>query len=373
MSFIICNATFDKIKRPANSVSRFVIRDRQIGGFYAVVGVKRISFRLAYSHQGKRIDANLGWTPVIDADLARKRALSLLAGYEPPQSKHLIEAKNVWHQPETEVYESLAELVTRYVASRNLSPKTIHDMQSSISRGLNAYWHQSSARVTQEVFERVYREFLVAGKETTARNLARYVRAVYRWAELPDPTEKLTKKTGHSANKVVARDRRIEAHQLDIFKRIMPTLTPNQQLTIMTALVTGMRKGELQSITANSLDHANKSIKLFKTKNGKAHQIPLPEALWLELIEASKGVLPNSPILNVGDHLPKVFTKLIPLSWHDCRRTCASMMAANGEPEALIKTILNHVDKRNVTQAHYLRFDLEKQREALSKLMNQMF
>jgi hypothetical protein len=49
------------------------------------------------------------------------------------------------------------------------------------------------------------------------------------------------------------------------------------------------------------------------------------------------------------------------------------MMAANGEPEALIKTILNHVDTRNVTQTHYLRFDLEKQREALSKLMNQMF
>jgi hypothetical protein len=45
-------------------------------------------------------------------------------------------------------------------------------------------------------------------------------------------------------------------------------------------------------------------------------------------------------------------------------------MASLGEPEALIKTVLNHLDKKNVTQAHYLRFDIEQQRAAMQKVYN---
>jgi integrase len=365
----ISNTALENISRPTTGKERFIIRDRTIGGFYCIVGMKRISFRLAYSAQNKRHDVNLGRTPVIDADLARKRALSLLAGFQLPQPVHLLEAEALWQTPEDEATgETLRQLVARYVASRKLSPKTIHDMQSSISRALNTYLHQSSARVTQEVFEQVYREFLMAGKETTARNLARYVRAVYRWAELPDPTAKLTQKTGHSANKVEARDRRIEAHQMQTFKSVMTQLTSDQQLAIMTALTTGMRKSELQSVTPLSLCHQTQSIKLARTKNGKAHVIPLPPPLWGQLVSEGSKKKSSQPILSIGDHLPKAFTRVISLSWHDCRRSCASTMASLSEPEALIKTVLNHLDKKNVTQSHYLRFDLEQQRAALQKV-----
>lgn len=148
----------------------------------------------------------------------------------------------------------------------------------------------------------------------------------------------------------------------------MPILPKSQQLAIMTALVTGLRKSELQSITPSSFCHQTKSIKLTKTKNGKPHQLPLPEGLWLLLLDEARQKSLNEPILPIGDHLPKAFTRVIPLSWHDCRRTCASTLAANGVSEALIKTILNHSDRGNVTQAHYLRFDIEKQRGVLTSL-----
>jgi integrase len=370
-NIIISNATLENISRPTTGKERFIIRDRQIGGFYAIVGMKRTSFRLAYSAQNKRHDVNLGHEPIVDASLARKRALSLLAGFEFPPSPHLLEAQTLWQTPEddnTATGETLRQLLTRYHASKQLADATKKGMIKSFNQGLSDWLDKPALKLTPTEFETIYRGMLERGIESSARMMARYTRAVFRWAEMADPTAKLTQKTGHSANKVEARDRRIESHQLADFKRIMPKLTDDQQLAIMTALVTGMRKSELQSVTPLSLCHQTQSIKLARTKNGKAHVIPLPPDLWGQLVSEGSKKKPNQPILSVGFHLPKQFTRLIALSWHDCRRTCASTMASLGEPEALIKTVLNHLDKKNVTQAHYLRFDLEQQRAALQKV-----
>jgi integrase len=373
-NIIISNTALENIQRPTTGKKRFVIRDRTVGGFYCIVGMKRISFRLAYSAQGKRHDVNLGRTPLIDADLARKRALSLLAGFELPQSPHLLEAQTLWQTPEddgTVTYETLRQLLARYHVSKQLADATKKGMIKSFNQGLSDWLDKPALKLTPTEFETIYRGMLERGIESSARMMARYTRAVFRWAELADPTAKLTQKTGHSANKVEARDRRIEAHQMQTFKSIMPQLTSDQQLTIMVALTTGMRKSELQSVTSLSLCHQTQSIKLARTKNGKSHTVPLPHQLWKQLVSEGSKKKSNEPLLSIGDHLPKVFTRVIPLSWHDCRRSCASTMASLGEPEALIKTVLNHLDKKNVTQAHYLRFDLEQQRAALQKVYDQ--
>ncbi|HQR96697.1 MAG TPA: hypothetical protein PLF09_08895 [Thiotrichales bacterium] len=268
-NIIISNTALENISRPTTGKERFIIRDRTIGGFYCIVGMKRISFRLAYSAQNKRHDVNLGRTPIVDADLARKRALSLLAGFQLPQPVHLLEAEALWQTPEDEATgETLRQLVTRYTTSRQLADKTRSDMMGQIERNLAQWLNQPATALTADRFESVYRDLLERDKASSARLLARYARAVFRWAELPDPTAKLTQKTGHSANKVEARDRRIEAHQMQTFKSVMTQLTSDQQLAIMTALVTGMRKSELQSVTPLSLCHQTQSIKLARTKNG---------------------------------------------------------------------------------------------------------
>jgi integrase len=360
----ITDQLLDRVKQPKSSHQRTIIRDTLLSGFQVVVSSRSIVFRYQCSSKGHRITRTLGRYPVITSKAAREMVFN-------GDDRGLFQSPKL-SSSSVESLESIAELLKRYTKDKQLSEATIKSMHKSYMQGLSDWLDKYATSLTAQAFESVYRSMLDRGIESSARMLARYVRAVYRWAELPDPTEKLTKNTGHSANKIVARDRRIESHQLPLFKTVMSQLTDGQRLAIMTALVTGMRKSELQSITANSLDHANKSIKLPKTKNGKSHQIPLPESLWLSLVAVSNEMQPDSWLLSVGDHLPKAFTRLIPLSWHDCRRTCASMMAANGEPEALIKTILNHVDKRNVTQAHYLRFDLEKQREALGEIIKKL-
>lgn len=353
----ISDNLIERTKQPNCSKDRIVLRDSTISGFQVVISSKSIAFRLQRVLNGKRISHIFGHYPLIRTHEARELAIKSHLSNE--VSLRVVQKKST---------ESVQDLLARYTSSKQLAPATIKSMHKSFKQGLSDWLGKSSTNLTASAFESVYRSMLNRGVASSARMLARYVRAVYRWAELPDPTEKLTQKTGVSANKVAAKDRRIEPHQLEAFKQVMPTLAANQQLAIMAALVTGMRKSELQSLTAINLDHSTHSIKLAKTKNGKAHQIPLPNKLWEQLVSVAANKPKDASLLEIGDKLPKAFTRVIPLSWHDCRRTCASTLAANGVSEALIKTILNHSDRGNVTQAHYLRFDIEKQRGVLTSL-----
>lgn len=360
---VITDNLIMRLKQPKTSLGRFIVRDSNLIGFVVLVSSKRITFAL----QKGRKHQTIGVHPLITADRARTIALDLMRGQPTATAQKPILIEPL-PSDSTTTGETLRQLVTRYTESRKLTETTKRDMKSQIERGLFDYMDRPADALTADMFEGVYREILEQGKETKARILGRYVRAVYRWAELSDPTTKLYQRTGESLGKVTPKDRRLEPHQLPDFKRIMPQLTDEQQLSIMTALVTGMRKSELQSVSYSSLCHQTQSIKLAKTKNGKAHSLPIPEKLWRQLVEGSNGKPSDAPLLAITDKLPKAFTKSIPLSWHDCRRSTASTLHALGHSEGLIKSVLNHSTAGNVTQAHYLRFDREQIRQALSML-----
>lgn len=359
------NTLLNSIKQPTQHAKRFRVYDSLVSGLFALVATKSICFYVTVRQDGKRKAVNIGRFPIVSVEAARLRAIELITG-----NQHKSTSFELLNEAGAASGETLSELLDRYITSKQLSDATKHSMDSVIKRGLGDYLSRDASALTADSFESIYRDLLNDGKEPTARILARYTRAVYRWAQLSDPCERLTQKTGHSLYKVEAKDRRIEPHQMELFRRVMPTLTNEQQLSIMIALCTGLRKSELQSITLSSLDHATQSIKLARTKNGKPHSVPLPESLWRQLIEGSKGKPTDEPLLNIGSHLPKAFTRVIPLSWHDCRRTAASTLISLGEPESLVKSLLNHTDSKNVTATHYLRFDREQIRQSVDKLLN---
>lgn len=351
-----------EIKQPIEHAKRFTICDSLLRNFYVVIGSRSIAFYCRIITSNKRKSVNLGRYPITGTNEARLKAIALLTGQQQP-NKPLNESLETI----TTSSETLSELLARYHSSRKLAEATKKSMVATFRQGLSDWLDKPATNLTPKRFEVIYRRLFMDGRESSARMLGRYTRAIYRWNGLIDPTSGLYKNTGESMGKVVARDRRIEQHQLADFKRVMPQLTEQQQLSIMVALCSGMRKSELQSVTPSSLDHATKSIKLAKTKNGKPHQIPIPHELWQQLIEASKEKAADSPILTIGDKLPRMLTDKIPLSWHDCRRTCASTLIMLNESESLVKALLNH-SGGSVTQVHYLRFDREQIRKAVEKL-----
>lgn len=73
-------------------------------------------------------------------------------------------------------------------------------------------------------------------------------------------------------------------------------------------------------------------------------------------------------MLDVTERLPRSLIDVIPLSWHDLRRTTASTLASLGANEYVIKRVLNHTNKQDVTATHYARIDEAVIRQWLSKL-----
>jgi len=109
---------------------------------------------------------------------------------------------------------------------------------------------------------------------------------------------------------------------------------------VITALETGMRKGELQSLQWNDIDLDQRTIKLVKTKNNQSRILPVSDTL--------KPVLETLYLQRIGSH---VFTKpngkpygnwrkafdtavkqtgIEDFSFHDLRHTFASYMVMYG-------------------------------------------
>ncbi len=359
----ISDELLSSIKQPKNSNKRITLHDSLINGFYAVVSVQSISFYLSHQVDGKRKSVKLGRYPNMTTDTARTLALQTIC-----QPKHQM-TLSIEPQPAAASSETVKDALIRYANSRTLSPLTVRDLTVRTPQLLGEKLSSvSTSELSADLFESRYRELIKESKESSAKLMARYIGVLFNFLELPSPIQGLKRKTGLAPTAVSVKDRRIEPHQLPDFKRIMPMLTSDQQLSILVALVCGFRKSELQSVTLSSLCYQTQSIRLAKTKNGKSHTIPLPEKLWRQLVEGSNGKPSDAPLLHIGSQLPKAFTRVIELSWHDLRRTCASTLMTLGQSEAMIKSVLNHSTSGNVTQAHYLRFDREEIRQALSML-----
>lgn len=63
-------------------------------------------------------------------------------------------------------------------------------------------------------------------------------------------------------------------------ERLLQACEPALYPIVLTAIHTGMRKGELLGLTWEAVDLTHGFIRLKQTKNGKARALPLNETLW---------------------------------------------------------------------------------------------
>lgn len=364
-----------QVKQPKTSSNRFMIRDSLVAGFFVTVSSRSISYGLTVNEQGKRKALSLGKYPHLSVIKARQAALELQTSNDIIATiTHRKTSLKQQQQTTTNLRghitsdETLAELIARYGNIRQLKPRTLSDIHSLCKRYLPSYLDNPAHQLTPSIYQPIYLDLVARGVVTSSKQLSRYLSAIYTWAELPNPIGDLSKKTGNSIYSGNARDRRLESYQLNDFKRIMTKLTHSQQLVIVTALVTGLRKNELAQISPESLHKATQSIIVSQTKNGKVHRLPLPERLYERLEKQSLLVTNQQPMLAVTERLPRSLIDVIPLSWHDLRRTTASTLASLGANEYVIKRVLNHTNKQDVTATHYARIDETVIRQWLSKL-----
>lgn len=134
--------------------------------------------------------------------------------------------------------------------------------------------------------------------------------------------------------------------------RLLQACDDSLRPIVLTALHTGMRKGELLGLTWDLVDMTHGFIRLKQTKNGKARALPLNETLW-SLFSG----------LRTRQDVPWVFHDAAGHRWndirhpfdgacesagltdfhfHDLRHTFASWLMMRGVPLATVSNLLGH-------------------------------
>ena len=134
--------------------------------------------------------------------------------------------------------------------------------------------------------------------------------------------------------------------------RLLQASNDSLRPIVVTALHTGMRKGELLSLTWDLVDMTHGFIRLKQTKNGKARALPFNETLW-SLFSALR-TRPDVPWVfhDAAGHrwndirhpfeAACTVAGLTDFHFHDLRHTFASWLMMRGVPLATVSNLLGH-------------------------------
>lgn len=166
----------------------------------------------------------------------------------------------------------------------------------------------------------------------------------------------------------------------------LPNCSPELTALIEAAIQTGMRQGELLSLTWGQVDLGNRTLDFEPTKRGRKRLVPIAEPLYYTLVrlrdvQARSGRLsPANRVFlrpdgtpwskwTVETHFAKALAEAgitTPLVWHDVRHTTASRMKRGGVHETEIQRLLGH--KTAAMTDRYITVEVEQLRAAVAVL-----
>jgi integrase len=135
-------------------------------------------------------------------------------------------------------------------------------------------------------------------------------------------------------------------------ERLLQACDASLRPIVLTALHTGMRKGELLGLTWDLVDMTHGFIRLKQTKNGKARALPFNETLWslfsgLRMRQDVPWVF-HDAAGNRWNDIRHPFdgacegAGLTDFHFHDLRHTFASWLMMRGVPLATVSNLLGH-------------------------------
>lgn len=258
----------------------------------------------------------------------------------------------------------LAELCTIYMIRYSMEYKRSwrHDKQRMIY--LEPLKDKDLTEVTREDVELLHKSIGKRGK-TTANKVVEQLRHMYNmaidWEYLPvdfkNPVRKIKKYPTYPSREFVTQE------QMPRLLQVVNEYPDRQAANVVKiALLTGMRFSEILNLKWEDVNLESGFLLLNgdKTKNGRAHYLPMPESL-IKLFKSIRQVR-NNPYVFPGRfegsrryHVDAEWRKIrilagIPkVRFHDLRRTVGSWLIEQTGSLALVGTVLNQ------TNAHVTR------------------
>lgn len=271
---------------------------------------------------------------------------------------------------------TVGEAIDRYINNELIhKPKLLTDQTHQLKCWKQLLGELSMADLTvqaiTEAKEKLMRKEIFPGKKRSNATIVRYMAAfqtmlsvaVYDWGWIEDnPMKKVSKPkepAGRirflSDDKVDSDGHVIEGERTRLLKVCRESSNSYLYLTVVLALSTGMRKGEILNLKWSDVDFENERITLHQTKNGCIRVLPLVSKAHDVLAAHAKIRRLSSSLVFPSKHNPlkpmdirKAWCSALKaahitgFTFHDLRHSAASYLAMNGASMLDIAEILGH-------------------------------
>ena len=344
--------------------------DPALAGLYLVIqpsGAK--SWALRYRFGGKPAKLTLGRWPAMGLAEARAAASEALdkieRGQNPAVEKKATKAARIEAQlSERDKIKTLIGQFDKRHLSRLKSGRTV---RRELDRFVVAAWGERDIHdITRRDVIDLLDGIADSGRVVTANRIRSYLNKFLNWAVERDILP-LSPATGvKPVAKEASRDRVLSDDEIRWFWQACEAEGFPWGPLGKVLLLTGQRLNEVAQITEGEIRGDLWHLSAGRTKNGRAHDVPLSDAVQavlgaVERIEGKPGFIftttgttPVSGFFKARAHLAEAMERLaaqergeaveIPRwTFHDLRRTAATGMARLGIPVRVTEATLNHV------------------------------
>ncbi|KGJ04990.1 Site-specific recombinase XerD [Paracoccus halophilus] len=357
-------ATVDKMQ-PTDK--RQEVPDSLCTGLYLVVQpTGKKGWQVRYRHGGTHRRMSLGAYPVLSLADARQRARDTLAaaseGRDPAEEVRAAKAP----KPQDD-RDKIRVLIGQYHKRHLSSLKSGHLVRRELDRFVVAEWgdrdiHDIARRDVIDLLDGI----ADSGRVVTANRVRAYLNKFLNWCVERDIIP-MSPATGvKPAAKEASRDRVLTDDEIRWFWNACDAEGFPWGPLGKVLLLTGQRLNEAAQITDNEIRGDLWHLSADRTKNGRAHDVPLSVAVRDVLagvdriagkpgyIFTTTGTTPVSGFYKARATLAEAMEKAasedrgesveIPRwTFHDLRRTAATGMARLGIPVRVTEAVLNHV------------------------------
>ena len=330
------------------------------------------SFVLSYRARGIARRLTIGRYGVWSVTAARNQAKVLKrrvdVGEDPLEAKRGATERGM-------SFGELAELyLTRHAVTFKDGGKVT---RRRIESNLKPWYQRRATDITRADVRR-----LLESKATTAPVMANRLRAlvsqVYRWGMKRELVKENPASGVEPFVKETARERVLTPEEIQRFWTRLDTaaIQPSMKAALRFVLVSGQRVGECCAVEWSELSDGGTwwTIPPHKSKNGKAHRVPLSK-LALEILDSQtprdegaifrgtrsgRAVAPDMVSTALHANLDSLGVQHFTV--YDLRRTAATMMASIGIDTLVVSAILNHTPA-GITERVYQRYSRDPEKK----------
>lgn len=350
--------------------NRLEIPDPSLAGLYLIVqpsGAK--SWALRYRYAGKPKKLTLGKWPIMGVAAARAAASEAIEaverGKDPGAAKQKAKAERI--EAQLSERDLIKTLVGDYSKRHLASLKSGAVVKRELERHVVEAWgdrdiHHIAKRDVIDLLDGI----ADSGRVVTANRVRAYLGTFFGWCVDRDIIAMSPAQGVKPVAKEKSRDRVLSDDEIRWFWHACDDLGFPWGPLGQTLLLTGQRLGEVVGMTDSEINCDVWNMAPERTKNGRAHAVPLSGAVSAVLgaverikgkpgyVFTTTGETPLSGFHKGRNHIAERMAEIasdeagaaveIPhWTFHDLRRTAATGMARLGIPVRVTEAVLNHV------------------------------